>query len=154
MKYIFITIITLMLSQQAIANDLVRPDSKLTPGKIDPSATKEKICHPGYSKMARNVSNKTKEQVFREYGYDPKIINRHSFEIDHLISIELGGSNDIDNLWPQSYVTQPLNAHKKDVLENTLKRLVCENKIPLAEAQHEISTDWVVAYQKYVLHTK
>jgi hypothetical protein len=41
--------------------------------------------------------------------------------VDHLIPLELGGSNDIANLWPQSYVTV-WNAHMKDRLENRLNR--------------------------------
>jgi hypothetical protein len=72
-------------------------------------------------------------------------------EIDHLISLELGGSNDIGNLWPQPYFND-CNAHQKDLLENKLHELVCDadDSIPLAEAQLAISTDWISAYTKYV----
>ena len=34
-------------------------------------------------------------------------------EIDHLISLELGGANTEDNLWPQPY-DGDWNAHDKD----------------------------------------
>ena len=33
--------------------------------------------------------------------------------LPYLISLQLGGSNSIRNLWPQSFVTQPLNAYVK-----------------------------------------
>ena len=122
------------------------PDPALTPGVTLP-VTLQTICVKGYTKTARNVSEATKRAVFREYKVDPK--SSH-FEIDHLISLELGGSNDIKNLWPQSYDTKPLNAHIKDALEDHLHSLVCSAKVPLAQAQHDISTDWEGAYLKYV----
>jgi hypothetical protein len=43
-----------------------------------------------------------------------------------------------------------LNARRKDVLENALKRLVCAHKLALSEAQIAIVTDWPAAYGKYV----
>ena len=38
----------------------------------------------------------------------------------------------------------------KDVLERRLHNLVCAGKVDLKTAQHEIATDWIKAYQKYV----
>jgi hypothetical protein len=37
-----------------------------------------------------------------------------------------------------------------DVLETRLKQLVCDRKLPLADAQKAIATEWVAAYKKYV----
>jgi len=53
---------------------------------------------------------------------------------------------------PQSYRTQPWNAHVKDRLENELHRLVCAGQLPLDTAQRDIATDWIAAYQAY-FHT-
>jgi len=125
----------------------IKPDPKLTPGVVDPSATVEKICTPGYTAKVRNVPASVKKKVFAEYDIDP---TSDKFEVDHLISLELGGSNDIKNLWPQSYTTQPLNAHHKDVLENKLHKMICSKKITIKEAQKAISTDWVKAYNQYI----
>ena len=72
-----------------------------------------------------------------------------SFEVDHLISLELGGSNSMRNLWPQSFYTETWNARVKDVLEHHLNRMVCDGKISLEEAQKAIATDWIAAYCKY-----
>src|SRR5436305_1905025 len=98
------------------------PDPKLTPGDtLDVTAAD--ICTPGYSKKVRNVPQEVKRQAYAEYG-----IASHQpgeFEVDHLISLELGGSNSLRNLWPQSYRTQPWNAHVKDAIENELHREVC-----------------------------
>jgi hypothetical protein len=127
----------------------ILPDPKLTPGATLP-VTKDDICVPGYTKKVRNVPQSVKDQVFAEYG-----ISSHqprAFEIDHLISLELGGSNSIKNLWPESYLTTPWNAHVKDQLENHLHRMVCSGQLDLATAQHDIATDWIAAYKRY-LHT-
>lgn len=114
---------------------------------LDPSATVEKICTIGYTKTIRNVPSYVKKQVYAVYGVDPK---SDSFEVDHLISLSLGGSNSIFNLWPQSYTTQPLNAYKKDGLEHRLHALVCSGKLDLKTAQYLIANDWVSAYSKYM----
>jgi hypothetical protein len=119
------------------------PDPTLTPGDVvttDPHV----ICVPGYTQTVRAVPQSVKNHAYRTYG-----ITSHApyeYEVDHLISLELGGSNSIRNLWPQSYMTHPLNAHVKDRLENTLHRLVCGGKLPLDQAQHEIATNWTRAY--------
>ena len=121
----------------------------MTPGATLPVATGD-ICVAGYSQKVRNVPLDVKRQVYAEYG-----IASHKpgeYEVDHLISLELGGSNSIKNLWPQSYVTQPWNAHVKDKLENELHDEVCSGKIDLPTAQHEIAADWIAAYKKY-FHT-
>lgn len=131
----------------------LKPDLRLTPGVADPHVTQanihETICVADYTAGVRNVPASEKRRVFVEYGLD-----RHGsgapFEIDHLISLELGGSNGIGNLWPESYVTKPWNAHLKDSLEDRLHALVCNGVIPLVEAQRAISTDWIAAYAKYV----
>ena len=132
----------------AFANPLLVPDSNLTPGVVDPLATVKKVCTSGYTAMVRNVTSKEKKQVFAEYGINPK---SDHFEVDHLISLELGGTNDIKNLWPQSYTTTPYNAHMKDHLEDTLHAMVCKGEISLEDAQRAISTDWIAAYGKYVV---
>ena len=124
----------------------ILPDPKMTPGATLPVATGD-ICVAGYSKKVRNVPADVKRQVYAEYG-----ITRHQpgeYEVDHLISLELGGSNSIKNLWPQSYVTRPWNAHVKDKLENELHAEVCAGKIDLPTAQHEIATDWIASYKKH-----
>ena len=108
------------------------------------------LCHPGYAAMARHVTDTTKNQVFAAYHYDPTTIKRTDFEIDHLIPLSLDGQNSVANLWPQSYTTEPYNAHRKDVLEDTLHRLVCDRKLDLPTAQHAIAADWIAAYDKYV----
>lgn len=123
------------------------PDPAKTPGAALEVAAAD-ICAPGYSKRVRNVPIEVKRQVYASYG-----IRRHEpgeYEIDHLISLELGGSNSIRNLWPESFRTSPWNAHVKDALENELHRRVCAGTIDLAKAQQIIAQDWVMGYRIYV----
>lgn len=153
MKY-KVLIAALLFSTSAIGAELPQtPDPKLTPGVVNPAATKEMICTPNYTSQpgVRNVPESVKKQVFAEYNVDR---NSDKFEIDHLISLELGGANDIKNLWPESYTTVPYNAHVKDDLENKLHRMICSGQIDMKTAQTEIATDWIGAYKKYVLGGK
>lgn len=70
------------------------------------------------------------------------------YELDHLISLQLGGApDDARNLWPEPYWPEP-GARQKDVVETWLKRQVCAGKMPLAEAQREIGGDWYAVFQK------
>jgi hypothetical protein len=118
-------------------------DSACTPGEILRGATKAQICVLGYSRRVRRVSSSTKRRVFAEYG-----VRRHplgSYEVDHLVSLELGGSNGIANLWPEAAEPRP-GFHEKDRVENYLHAQVCAGKISLAKAQQEIATNWLAVY--------
>jgi hypothetical protein len=121
----------------------------MTPGDTF-QVTRDDVCVSGYTKTVRDVPSEVKRQVYQEYR-----IASHApgeYEVDHLISLELGGSNDLKNLWPQSYRTQPWNAHVKDKLENELHREVCSGQIDLSTAQQDIAHDWIAAYKRY-FHT-
>ena len=122
------------------------PDPNLTPGAAL-EVTKDDVCTLGYSKNVRNVPVAVKRRVYEEYGvqYVPR-----AYEVDHLIALELGGSNSIRNLnlWPESY-SLVWNAHVKDALEGRLHRLVCDSSISLETAQKAIATNWIDAYKGY-----
>src|SRR3974377_676093 len=97
----------------AAANAL--PDSACTPGAIFADVTKDQVCVSGYSKGVRDVPDSVKNQVFAEYG-----ITSHGpgeYEVDHLISWELGGSNAIANWGPEPAEPRP-GFHEKDKVEN------------------------------------
>ena len=120
------------------------PDSACTPGAIFTTATQAKICQSGYASSVRNVPTSEKNDVYAEYG-----IASHSpgqYEVDHLVSLELGGSNDIANLWPELASPTP-GFHQKDQVENYLHDQVCLGTITLAAAQQEIATDWLAVYK-------
>jgi hypothetical protein len=140
-------LLSLVLAAPIRAADLpIRPDPKLTPGAILTTVAAT-VCQPGYSKSVRHTSGKLKASIYREYGLDRAVSH---FEVDHLISLELGGADVAENLWPQSYDTVTWNAHTKDKLEDRLHALVCAGRLPLEQAQRDIATDWITAYQKYL----
>lgn len=118
------------------------PDPACSPGAVLTTDTSV-ICVSGYTQTVRDVPDSERQQVFAEYGIDYSL---HSgYEVDHIISLELGGSNDISNLYPESYSIQ-YGARVKDKLENYLHDQVCSGKLPIATAQAEISSDWLKYY--------
>lgn len=121
------------------------PDSSITPGATLPVTAKD-ICVSGYAGKVRNVPQSVKEQAYKEYGITHR--EKGEYEVDHLISLELGGSNSIKNLWPESFQTKPWNAHVKDKLENAFHDDVCSGKIDIADAQRQIAANWIEAYKR------
>jgi hypothetical protein len=118
-----------------------------TPGDAF-GVTVQDLCVPGYTKKVRNVPAEMKREVYEEYGitsHDPG-----DYEVGHLIPLELGGSNSIKNLWPESHRTTPWNAQVKDRLEAKLHELVCSGRLDLKTAQQAIATNWIEAYKLYV----
>ena len=121
------------------------PDSACTPGAILATGTKDAICKSGYAKSVRNVPDSEKDQVYAEYG-----IKSHApgqYEVDHLVSLELGGSNDIANLWPEAASPKP-GFHEKDKVENYFHDQICSGAISLQQAQQEIATNWLSVYNQ------
>ena len=146
-------IVGLLFAGLACADDV--PDPQKTPGAFRAGLTTEKICATKWGKDERHVTAAMKNQVFALYGYsgndDPKCVpagKRHC-EIDHLISRELGGADDVANLWPQSYGGHPWNAVLKDTLENRLHKEVCRKAITLRLARTMLLEDWRKAYTNY-----
>jgi len=123
------------------------PNSRLTPGATL-EVTKEDICTPGYTKKVRDVPVAVKRHVYAEYN---TAYVRGAYEVDHLIPLELGGSNSVRNLWPEAY-DLVWGAHVKDQLENRLHEMVCQGSVPMETAQQWIAQDWISAYQR-VFHT-
>jgi len=69
-----------------------------------------------------------------------------SCELDHLISLELGGADTLNNIWPQCGPKDVKLANRdfkiKDGVENYLAAQVKAGAISLEDAQRGISTDW------------
>jgi hypothetical protein len=121
------------------------PDSACTPGAIFPDVTADKVCQRGYSSSVRNVPAEVSREVYREYG----IVERTTgeFEVDHLEALELAGSNDIANLWPEAAEPRP-GFHEKDQVENYLHDQVCGGVMSLPEAQRAIASNWLDVYER------
>lgn len=126
------------------------PDPAKTPGEANPVLTQERVCDPDFrTGPFRKVPASLKRKVYAAYGarnHKGICAGREGCEIDHLLSLEIGGANTLANLWPQPYAGE-WNAHVKDKLENHLHRLVCAGELSLEDAQAEISTDWIASFK-------
>jgi hypothetical protein len=123
------------------------PDRRCSPGAYYEQLTKAVICSPGFRTSAiRNVPESEKDAVKREYGLPERRFGS-ALEIDHIVSLELGGSNDIANLFPELANAHP-GYRVKDRLENRLHDLVCSGAMSLAAARTQIAADWQALYEK------
>jgi hypothetical protein len=120
------------------------PDRRCSPGAYSAGLTKDVICSPGFrTSTIRNVPAAEKRAVKVAYGMQPRGYGS-ALEIDHIISLELGGSNSIANLFPE----QAPGYHAKDKLENRLHQLVCSGEITLRGAQQGIAQHWQALYAR------
>ncbi|GAC1326983.1 MAG: hypothetical protein NVSMB2_26440 [Chloroflexota bacterium] len=128
-----------------------RPDPACTPGAIDPRVTPDTvgatICTRNYAATVRppnSVTDAIKRERMKAYGLEGQRLA--DYELDHLISLEIGGAPaDVANLWPQPR-TGTGSSQQKDAVENFLHREVCRGAMTLRDAQRMIAEDWVAVY--------
>lgn len=124
---------------------ILLPDPAVTPGAIR-TIDADAVCNGGSTKQFRHTTSAMKKQVCAAYGvkHCPKA---KAMELDHLLPLELGGADKIENLWVQPAP----EFHWKDDLENVLHSKVCKTKeIELALAQQCIVADWASCYEKQI----
>ncbi len=124
------------------------PDPRCTPGSIDPAVTqadiRSTICKGGWTATVRPPESQT-ERFKYDVAYPAyRTPGSERTELDHLVPLELGGSNDATNLWPE----YPPTPNPKDKVENALNAAVCDGRITLAAAQNAIAADWLTAEKK------
>jgi len=122
------------------------PNVSLTPGATNPVGIQE-VCGSRLSTNDPAVPDPLKREVLREYGVNDASAN--AYEIDYLVTPQLGGATNIRNLWPQPSLNTVWNARVKDALEDRLHNMVCSGQLDLATAQRDLSRNWVAAYKKY-----
>jgi hypothetical protein len=112
---------------------LLLPNPKLTPGRIAQS-----------DKERGGVSVEMEQKVFARYRLPWS--RRPAYKIDHLIPVELGGADTIDNLWPQRLKARPYGPDRKELLAEVLLQRIARKQITLEQAQEQIRTDWIDAF--------
>jgi hypothetical protein len=141
---------TVLIAPRTRASGCARgtsPDERCSPGAYYSLLSRAVICSPSFRTAAiRDVPQSEKFQVERDYGMPASYYGR-SIEIDHIVSLELGGSNDIANLYPEPG-SGDANYHGKDTLENKLHDLVCAGAITLRAAQRQIARNWRALYER------
>lgn len=145
---IFFSLLIFSLSGSALTQQKPShlPNPKLTPGDAL-RVTRDDLCDHKYEDLDDSTPVTVKDQVFKRYGI--RMGGPESYNIDHLIPVSLGGSNDVKNLWPQP-LSGEWNHQKKNKLEDHLHKLVCQGELDLKTAQREIASDWVSAYRKHI----
>lgn len=132
------------------AAGVVFPDADLTPGNAVPGVSAGTFCTRQYVADFRRPHFSTMASAFAGYGVSTH--ERDRYQVDHLIPVSLGGSNDTENLWPQPYA-EPMGATQKDQLERQLTTMVCSGALGVLEARAAITTDWAAAFDRYVAST-
>ena len=123
------------------------PDRRCSPGAYYSRLTKAVICSASFrTSDVRNVPQSEKYEVEAEYGMAERLYGR-TLEIDHIVSLELGGSNEVANLFPEKANARP-GYKVKDRLENRLHDLVCSGQMSLRRAQTQIAANWQELYEK------
>jgi hypothetical protein len=125
--------LALALATQAWAQEALVPNTKWTPGRV---AMRDKD--------RGGVTLKMERKVFARYRLPWS--RRAEFKIDHLIPVELGGADTIDNLWPQSLRAKPYDADRKELLTEMLLARIRAGQMTIIQAQEQISRDWIDAF--------
>jgi len=121
------------------------PDAHCTPGAVVDIVTQdnvhETICVPGWvtANLPRPPTRQTnllKRQQLAMYGRPDDPLS--GYEEDHLVPIELGGSSDSRNLWPEPGASP----NRKDAVENAARRAVCSDLVSLPDAQAWMAGNW------------
>ena len=121
------------------------PIRVLTPGAVGP-VNLDAMC------ARRTVEKPPVAPAVRDavlHGYRMEQVAAHEYELDYLVTPELGGVAEARNLWPERYSTNIWNARVKDALEDLLPQLICRGQLDLATAQRDIAENWIAAYKKY-----
>jgi hypothetical protein len=115
-----------------------------TPGATNPTLTQatvaSTICKSHYvNKIKSQISTKTSTEVFAEYAIAKK--KRSSYAIDHLVPLDLGGTNALTNLWPIP-LKGTATPKRKAVVDAAVHKSMCAGFISLATAQGLFNMNW------------
>jgi len=135
-----------------VKNGFPVPDPKCTPGAINTTLTSAVLRNPEFrTTCVRNnlTSASQKATTYSLYNIAHPDQNQgvmQTCELDHLISLELGGADSLDNIWPQcgppGVVLRERYFKEKDAVENYLAKQVRDGVMNLEEAQSGIASDW------------
>ena len=133
MNWLITFTLLFVLAAEVRAQEALLPNPKLTPGRIAQS-----------DKDRGGVTVEMEQKVFARYRLPWS--SRAAFKIDHLIPLELGGADTIDNLWPQRLRARPYGPDRKELLTEVLLQRIARRQITLEQAQEQISRDWIDAF--------
>ena len=121
------------------------PDPSLTTGAVRTTDAAE-ICATGTSQF-RHWDRERTDLIFAHYHIARE--DRIQYTLDHLVPLEIGGADVIENIWPEP--RRSLAGEWDDTRKDQLAALVCSSQLDVAKAQRAVADDWVEAYGQYVL---
>lgn len=128
------------------------PDHNCTPGAINPSVTVDVLNNPNFRTCClrdKVESEEAKKVAYKWYGIQEPQGNKGNdqvCELDHLVPLELGGGDSMDNIWPQcgpdNVTLKERYFKQKDQVEQYLATQVRSGQMDLAKAQRAIAADY------------
>jgi hypothetical protein len=97
----------------------------------------------------RDAPWSVKEQAYAAHGIASRHPGQH--EVDHLVNLSIGGSNDVSDLRPDAASPIP-GFHEKDRAEVYLQDQLCSGKRDVRAAQTQIATNWLQIYNQIRYH--
>ena len=135
-----------------MSNSFAIPDPNCTPGAFNPTITPALLSNPSFRTSCvrqHTTTAKEKAATYRWYSIPHPSNNAgatQSCELDHLVPLELGGADTLDNIWPQCGPPGiSLNERyfkQKDMVENYLAWMVRRGQMDLTVARKGIASDW------------
>lgn len=136
---------------QQLIDAHVLPDPRDNPGVLNlgvsPANIRATICTHGWTATVRPPTSVTNTLKAKLLPAGHKLLD---YELDHLLSIEDGGSpSDPRNLWMMVYADH-YGARVKDVLETRVAHMVCKGQLTLDQARAALAPNWLAGYVQYV----
>jgi hypothetical protein len=113
------------------------PSSFQTPGAKG-KASEAQVCAADFEASVKPMAKWQHDQALERYGKRPEDFTG---ELDHLIPISLGGTNDLENIWPLP-PNKDMGPEQKRELDRKLHQLVCDKTLTLKAAHEAIRKDW------------
>jgi hypothetical protein len=134
--------------QAASAQAIVWPDPTLTPGAVRTTDVDD-ICSTD-TRSLRHGSRERSDLIYERYGVSRS--DEMQYTLDHLIPLEIGGADVVDNIWPEPRrsLAGEWDDARKDQLKRRLAVLVCSGELDVETAQRAIAEDWTEAWKLYV----
>jgi hypothetical protein len=123
-------------------------DPSCTPGAYNPSVTLEILKNSSFrTSCLRNKATGEKAKGVTYGWYDvphPSGAKTRTCELDHLVPLELGGADTLDNIWPQCGTdpgTHKIYFQTKDKIETCVAKKVKAGTMDLDAARKDFAND-------------
>lgn len=135
-----------------LSNGFPLPDPHCTPGAENPTVTLDVLRNAAFRTECLRDCITTEAQKHVTYGWygisepSDNIGANQTCELDHLVPLELGGADTLDNIWPQcgppGVSLNDRYFKQKDMVEYYLAAQAKAGAMDLETARHQIATDW------------